>query len=335
MLGQPGSTPLDLFWDIMEEVERDIRLKRNLVLDILDEKRFEIREQTTLEDLESVLKSDHRTAQYDRETIAALFEKLREKIVKRIEDDRHQQERHARRKMDALRSVMKHLEPPIDVTDTWEQVRPRIQKMDEFIALDPEELRRTAFDKFIRRLKDKHDDREKERERKEKDRGDRDRGDRVREKDRDGRAYRGDAAVEPPDLQSLMHMRQKEGGPLAKEKGDRAESVYDRERREREEERERLYRTRGDDEYRTRRRARPLSPTEESDDGRRDSKRSRRERTPKERTPRARTPDERTPVGYDYPRDVRSPTIKASTKQPEKMQLDEKAEESEEGEIAE
>ncbi|RPB11746.1 hypothetical protein P167DRAFT_488774 [Morchella conica CCBAS932] len=329
MLGQPGSTPLDLFWDIMEEVERDIRLKRNLVLDILDEKRFEIREQTTLEDLESVLKSDHRTAQYDRETIAALFEKLREKIVKRIEDDRHQQERHARRKMDALRSVMKHLEPPIDVTDTWEQVRPRIQKMDEFIALDPEELRRTAFDKFIRRLKDKHDDREKERERKEKDRGDRDRGDRVREKDRDGRAYRGDAAVEPrnghrssasyhkptdsrhhrdshhsrspePDAyeaerrraagerervyqhrgsvaRSTSHHRSERGEtrrPDSRHRHDRdrAESVYDRERREREEERERLYRTRGDDEYRTRRRARPLSPTEESDDGRRDSK---------------------------------------------------------------
>ena len=36
MLGQPGSTPLDLFWDIMEEIERELRLKRNLVMDILD-----------------------------------------------------------------------------------------------------------------------------------------------------------------------------------------------------------------------------------------------------------------------------------------------------------
>lgn len=35
MLGQPGSTPLDLFWDTMEEVERDIRMKRNFVMDIL------------------------------------------------------------------------------------------------------------------------------------------------------------------------------------------------------------------------------------------------------------------------------------------------------------
>jgi len=36
MLGQSGSTPLDLFWDVIEEEERDLRAKRNEVLDTLD-----------------------------------------------------------------------------------------------------------------------------------------------------------------------------------------------------------------------------------------------------------------------------------------------------------
>lgn len=36
MLGQPGSTPLDLFWDIVEEEERALRGPRNDVLDVLD-----------------------------------------------------------------------------------------------------------------------------------------------------------------------------------------------------------------------------------------------------------------------------------------------------------
>lgn len=250
--------------------------------------------------------------------------------MKRLEDDRHQQERHARRKIDALRSAMKHLDPPIEVADTWEQVRPRIQKLEEFTVLEPEELRKTAFEKFIRRLKEKHEDREKERERKEKDRGERERGDRRGEKDREGRAYRGETTVEArnghrgsasyhkptesrhhrdshhasrspePDAyeaerrraagererqyqhrgstaRSTSHHRSERGEarrPESRHSHERArgESVYDRERREREDERERLYRTRGDDEYRTRRRARPLSPTEESEDCRRDSK---------------------------------------------------------------
>lgn len=36
VLGQPGSTPLDLFWDAVEEEERVLRGKRNDVMDILD-----------------------------------------------------------------------------------------------------------------------------------------------------------------------------------------------------------------------------------------------------------------------------------------------------------
>lgn len=36
MLGQPGSTPLDLFWDIVEDEERVLRSTRNDVLDVLD-----------------------------------------------------------------------------------------------------------------------------------------------------------------------------------------------------------------------------------------------------------------------------------------------------------
>ena len=36
MLGQSGSTPLDLFWDLVEEEERGLRSTRNDVLDVLD-----------------------------------------------------------------------------------------------------------------------------------------------------------------------------------------------------------------------------------------------------------------------------------------------------------
>lgn len=35
MLGQTGSTPLDLFWDMVEDMERDVRLKRGIVEDVM------------------------------------------------------------------------------------------------------------------------------------------------------------------------------------------------------------------------------------------------------------------------------------------------------------
>jgi len=40
MLGQPGSTPLDLFWDKMEEIDREVRAKRSAVLDVLEVSRY-------------------------------------------------------------------------------------------------------------------------------------------------------------------------------------------------------------------------------------------------------------------------------------------------------
>jgi pre-mRNA-processing factor 40 len=40
MLGQAGSTPLDLFWDVVEEEERALRSTRNDVLDVLDVRIF-------------------------------------------------------------------------------------------------------------------------------------------------------------------------------------------------------------------------------------------------------------------------------------------------------
>lgn len=36
MLGQSGSTPLDLFWDVVEEEERALRGRRNDVYDVLE-----------------------------------------------------------------------------------------------------------------------------------------------------------------------------------------------------------------------------------------------------------------------------------------------------------
>lgn len=40
MLGQSGSTPLDLFWDMVEEEERALRVRRNEVYDVLEVYRF-------------------------------------------------------------------------------------------------------------------------------------------------------------------------------------------------------------------------------------------------------------------------------------------------------
>ena len=271
MLGQPGSTPLDLFWDMVEEEERAIRLIRNDVYDVLEDKRYEITPKTTLEEFLDVMTADHRTATISPETMSLIFNRLLEKVMRRTEDDKHASERQQRRLIDGLRSKIKHLDrPPVTSTTTWESIRPHISHFEEFKTLDNDDLRRQAFDKVLRRLKEKEDDIENERRSGKRDRSrtrehrdreprnghisshrhhpiDRHRGSRTPELD----AYEADRRKAMADRERNYHKSGSTGlSPTRSRERISSRpprlSHYDRERRDREEERERLYRTRAD-----------------------------------------------------------------------------------------
>lgn len=107
----------------------------------------------------SVMQNDDRTNDMAKDDLQLIFERLQEKIVRRQEQDKHEAERAQRRTVDALRSRIKHLDPPVRTSDSWEDdVRPRLERYDEYRSLDDDELRRTAFEKHIRRLKEKEAD---------------------------------------------------------------------------------------------------------------------------------------------------------------------------------
>lgn len=270
MLGQPGSTPIDLFWDVVEEEERAFRLVRNDALDVLEDKRFEITTKTTLEEFNSLMSTDRRTASLSSDLMSLIFNRLYEKVVKRTEDDKHASERHQRRTIDSLRSKIKHLSnPPVTLHSTWDTVRPHISHLDEFKALESDDLRRQAFDKVMRRLKDKDDDLEHERNKDRSGRRDRERDREVRNGHRSTSHHHGRKSRTPEldpyeaDRRKAMADRERQYhksgitglSPPPRDSRDRHERIssrdhlrlshYDRDRRDRDEERERLYRTRG------------------------------------------------------------------------------------------
>lgn len=279
MLGQSGSTPLDLFWDVVEEEERALRLVRNDVYDVLEDKRYEITPKTSLQEFLDVMATDRRTAPLSHDTLDLIFRRLLEKVVRRTEEDKHASERQQRRLVDGLRSKIKHLDKPVVTSSTsWESLRPHISHFEEFKALENDDLRRQAFDKVLRRLKEKEDDMENERRSSKRDRSrtrdlrDRDprnghvsshrhanpldrhdrraRGSRTPELD----AYEADRRKAMADRERNYHKSGSTGlspPPRSRERESISSrpprpSHYDRERRDREEERERLYRTRGD-----------------------------------------------------------------------------------------
>jgi len=141
--------------------------------------------ETSLDEFLAIMESDDRTNHFDKDELSYLFKGLLEKVIKRAEADKHHAERQQRRAVDALRSSIKRLEPPIRFDDSWEKdVKPRVEKLEEYHAVETDELRRTAFDKVVRRLKEKYDADEQDRAREEHER--------KREREREARRRRDD-----------------------------------------------------------------------------------------------------------------------------------------------
>lgn len=286
ILGQNGSTPLELFWDVIEEEERALRGRRNEVYDVLEvsdrhnisaakltllqEQRYEVTTKTSFDEFHSIMLTDRRTANIDKDILHLLFDRLQDKVQKRSEDEKHAADRHRRRTIDALRSRIKHLEPPIRLTDTWEQVLPRVEKTEEYRALENDDDRQAAFEKVIKRLREKEEDAERDRERRKARRSDeRDYRNGHRESRRGRLSKTPEADAYEEDRKRAMAAREKQYRKSSmglsppptsyRDRRDRDERhgrlerspfgrsrTYERDRRDAEEERERLYRTRAD-----------------------------------------------------------------------------------------
>lgn len=159
----------------------------------------------------SVIQSDPRASAISERDLEIIYNRLHDKIIKREEEDRHHAERAQRRAIDALRSVIKHLDPPVRVTDAWADVKPRVEHFDEYRALD-DDARRAAFEKVIRRLKEKEAESERDRERR---------------RDRDGDRRNGTSDRRDRDRRSTRHSRTPE---IDAYEADRKRAVAEREK---------------------------------------------------------------------------------------------------------
>lgn len=220
------------------------------------------------------MSADRRTSKIDPEILNLIFQRIQEKAIRRTEDEKHAADRQQRRAVDALRSRIKRLEPPVRVTDTWAEVQPRLEKYEEYKALESDELRESAFEKAIRRLKERDEDAERDREAHSQSRGSRrdyDRGDREYRSGRGERRGPSGQSNRTPEMDAYEADRRKAQADRERtyrkvsgispprdrrdERGDRdryrsRDRDFDRSRARdpdrREDERERLYRTRGD-----------------------------------------------------------------------------------------
>ena len=80
MLGQPGSTPLDLFKFYVEDLKARFHDEKKIIREILKEKMFTVQATTTFEDFATVVCEDKRSANLDAGNVKLTYNSMLEKV---------------------------------------------------------------------------------------------------------------------------------------------------------------------------------------------------------------------------------------------------------------
>lgn len=152
MLGQSGSTPLDLFKFYVEDLKARFHDEKKVIKEILKEKEFAVSPSTTFEDFATVVCEDKRSATLDAGNVKLTFNSLLEK-AEAIEKERLKDEAKKQKKIEnALKSLMKssNLDPSMDYTQVVEQ----LQDTHEWEAVESPIDRERVWQEYIHEIED-------------------------------------------------------------------------------------------------------------------------------------------------------------------------------------
>ncbi|XP_064614415.1 LOW QUALITY PROTEIN: pre-mRNA-processing factor 40 homolog A-like [Liolophura sinensis] len=143
MLGQPGSTPLDLFKFYVEDLKARFHDEKKIVKEILRERNVFVEISTTYEEFAGVISTDKRASNLDAGNIKLTYNSLIEKAEAREKERLKEEARKLRKLESSFKSMLKQASPPIDVGSKWEDVRSQFERESAFelITLESERIR--------------------------------------------------------------------------------------------------------------------------------------------------------------------------------------------------
>ncbi|KAJ2715892.1 U1 snRNP protein [Coemansia spiralis] len=148
MLGQAGSTPLELFWDCIELLSDDYYRHRKGLEAAMRDHGFQMGPDTPLNDVR-----DFAAKHYDvpERCMEYIHEQLAIKARRRKEEDDERAQRHWRRLVDDFKHALHDLDPPLEADAGWDKELPRIALLPEFKGVGDETACRAAFDAVVER----------------------------------------------------------------------------------------------------------------------------------------------------------------------------------------
>lgn len=154
MLGQQGSTPLDLFKFYVEDLKARFHDEKKIIKEILKEKDFQVEVNTTFEEFATIVSEDKRSATLDAGNVKLTYNSLLEKAEAREKERLKEEARKQRRLESAFRSMLKNSTPPVTSTSKWDEVRHLFEKEMAFESITLESERIRLFREYLQFLEE-------------------------------------------------------------------------------------------------------------------------------------------------------------------------------------
>lgn len=136
MLGQSGSTPLDLFKFYVENLKARFHDEKKIIKEILKEKNFQVQANTSFEEFATVVCEDKRSATLDAGNVKLTFNSLLEK-AEVIEKERLKEENKRLRKLEYdIKSTW--LEAELSPEDDWNKAKELVQGLESYALYEKE-----------------------------------------------------------------------------------------------------------------------------------------------------------------------------------------------------
>ncbi|CAF4407964.1 unnamed protein product, partial [Rotaria magnacalcarata] len=152
MLGQPGSTPLDLFKFYVEDLKARFHDEKKVVKEILKDKGYTIDIDSTFEKFAEVISTDKRAATLDAGNIKLAFNSLMEKAELREKDRLKEEARKQKRLESNFKQLLKAKLNSLNEQSKWDDVKGQIENDNDFTALSSESDRVRLFEEFHRQI---------------------------------------------------------------------------------------------------------------------------------------------------------------------------------------
>ncbi|KAL0274675.1 UNVERIFIED_CONTAM: hypothetical protein PYX00_002747 [Menopon gallinae] len=143
MLGQSGSTPLDLFKFYVEDLKSRFHDEKKIIKEILREKNFEVYVSTTFEEFATVVCEDRRSATLDAGNVKLTYNAFLEKAEAREKERIKEEARKLRKLENAFKNLLRQHE--IDYKTEWTDIRGQLENEEAFTAITLESERIRIF----------------------------------------------------------------------------------------------------------------------------------------------------------------------------------------------